>query len=474
MQQTGNIQETLGVREKALHINLDERKYGTIVEIGAGQEVARHFFRAGAAAGTIAKTMSAYDMQVSDAIYGAEPNHRYVSRNRVISMLNHEYSILLERVKDSRPKSSTFFVYAATVAAKSFRRNSECHAWCGIRLQLYPEAQPSEIIVHVRMLDADANKQQEALGIFGVNLIYSAHYDFSDPRKIIDRLTEGLSDKQLEIDSIEFSGPYFEDLDNRLINLHLIRAWKTRAIMFNPEGKVCVPAELLYKKNILVIRGNFKPFTLLHQDMFEQGMREFAQLPDVSADNTIRLAEITINKLSSDNKTIHDSDFLERVDQLTKMGYFVMISDYVRYFRLRAYFRQFTQRQIGIVLGMVGLRHIFDSDFYQGVIGGILEGVGQLFPDNTIVYAYPEHSADGARIDCDNIEIPDNLKYLYQHLRYNNWIRPISDSRVELFDIKSREVLADIQANRNNWEAKVPEQIAELIREQRLFGYNSK
>ncbi|SUO94966.1 nicotinate-nucleotide adenylyltransferase [Suttonella ornithocola] len=461
-------------QDKALQLNLDERKYGTIVEIGAGQEVARQFFRAGAAAGTIAKTMSAYDMQFSDAIYGAEPNRRYVSRNRVFAMLEREFSQVIERVRDTRPKSSTFFAYAATVAAKSFNRNNECHAWCGVRLQLYPEAPPSDIIVHVRMLDNNANAQQEALGVLGVNLIHSAYYHFSDPRKIIDSLTDGLEADRLEIDSIEFFGPYFEEQDNRLLNLHLIRSWKTRAVMFNPEGEVRVPAELLYKKNVLVTRGNFKPYTLLNEDMMEQGMREFAQLVGVDEDNTLRLAEITLNQLSSENEEINDRDFIERVDQLTALGYHVMISDYVRYFRLRAYFRQFTQKQIGIVMGMDALRQIFDTDFYRGVEGGILEGFGKLFPDNTIVYAYPELGDDGEEITCQNIELPESLQYLYQHLTTNGYIRPINDSHAELFHIKSREVLTAIQHNREGWENSVPEAIAALIREKCLFGYNTR
>lgn len=473
MQATHN-QPPQSTRDKALQINLDERKYGTIVEIGAGQEVARQFFRAGAAAGTIAKTMSAYDMQFSDAIYGPEPNRRYVSRNRVFAMLEREYEQVIERVKDHRPKTSTYFAYAATVAAKSFNRNNECHAWCGIRLQLYPEAAPSDIIVHVRMLDNDANAQQEALGVLGVNLIHSAYYHFHDPRKIIESLTDGLEADRLEIDSIEFFGPYFEEQDNRLLNLHLIRSWKTRAIMFNPEGSVCVPAELLYKKNILATRGNFKPFTLLNQDMMEQGMKEFAQLPDVHTDNTLMLAEITLNQLTGEGEKINDRDFIERVDQLAALGYHVMISDYVRYFRLRAYFRQFTQKQIGIVMGMDALRQIFDADFYRGVEGGILEGFGKLFPDNTIVYAYPELGADGKEITCQNVELPENLQYLYKHLTANGFIRHINDSHAELFHIKSREVLDAIQHNRDGWQQNVPDAIAALITQKRLFGYNSK
>ena len=468
------IPTPLTTREKALQINLDECIYGTIVEIGAGQEVARQFFRAGGAAGTIAKTMSAYDMQFSDAIYGVDPNRRYVSRSRLFAMLEREYGQVIGRVADSRPKSSTFFAYAATVAAKSFNRDNECHAWCGIRLQLYPEAEPSDIILHTRMRDKAANAQQEALGVLGVNLIHGAYYLFREPRKLIDTLSDELGDDRIEIDSIEFFGPYFDEQDNRLLNLHLIRSWKTRAIMFTPQGEVRVPAELLHKKNVLVTRGTFKPYTLLNQDMMEQGMVEFAQLPGVDEENTLRLAEVTLNTLVGENENVDDGDFIERVDQLSAMGYHVMISDYVRYFRLRAYFRQFTAKRIAIVIGMDALRAIFDADFYRGVEGGILEGFGKLFPDNTIVYAYPERGENGEEINCHNIELPAALKYLYRHLIDNAYIRPISDSRAELFQIQAREVLDAIQRNLAGWENKVPAPVAELIRARKLFGYNRR
>lgn len=461
-------------RDKALQVNLDERKYGTIVEIGAGQEVAREFFRAGAAAGTVAKTMSAYDMQFSNAIYGADPNGRYVSRSRLFAMLEREFGQVVDRVHDTRPKSSTFFAYAATVAAKSFNRDNECHAWCGIRLQLYPEAPPSDIIVHVRMLDNDANAQQEALGVLGVNLIYGAYYLYENPRELIDSLTDGIGTDRLEIDSIEFFGPYFEDEDNRCLNLHLIRSWKTRAIMFTPEGQVRVPAELLYKKNILVMRGAFKPFTKINEDMMAQGMKEFSALDGVSENNTLMLAEITLNQLVGNNENVDDRDFVERVDQLTALGYHVMISDYVRYFRLRAYFRQFTQKQIGLVMGMSNIRQIFDEDFYRGVEGGIMEGLGKLFPDNTIVYAYPELGNDGKEISYQNIQLPDHLNHLYQHLIENGFVRGINDSNAELFHIKSREVLRGIQEGIDGWAENVPEPVATLIKERRLFGYRSR
>lgn len=459
--------------EKALEINLDPNKYGTIVEIGAGQEVARNFFRAGAAAGTIAKTMSAYDMQFSDAIYGVQPGGRYVSRARVFAMMEKEFGLVVDRVSATRPKNSRFFAYAATVAAKSYGRDNECHAWCGVRIQMYPGAEPSDIIVHVRMHEKTADEQQISLGTLGVNLIYGAYYFAEEPKKLINSLHENITPDSLEIDSIEFFGPYFEEIDNRAINFHLIRSWHTRAIMFKPDGQIAVPSEFLYKKNVLAIRGSFKPITKINIDMIEQGLEAFTQKAHVSCDNTIALAEITLNDNMGKDKGIRESDILERISLINAMGYSVMISDYVRYFSLREYFRQYTQLQIGIALGIRNIREIFDEDFYRGVEGGILEGFGKLFPDKTKLYVYPE-KIDDELTTYENIAVPSHLRHLYQHLLENHFIEGITCSDETLFDIDSRDVLRDISAGKDEWQTKLPEAVADMIMAQRFLGYKPK
>ncbi len=457
--------------EKALRINLDEKKYGTIVEIGAGQEVARHFFKTGAAAGTIAKTMSAYDMKFSDAIYGVQEDGRYVSRARLNAMLEKEFQLILDRVGTSRSKASRFFAYAATVAARSFRGDNECHAWCGIRMQMYPKAEPSDVVVHVRMRDDTADRQQQALGVLGVNLIYAGYYYFENPRSMIDSLTDNLDQDRIEIDSIEFYGPYFEDVDNRAINLHLIRAWKTRAIMFRPDGSVVVPADMLYKKNVLTIRGSFRPVTRLNVDMIEQGLKFFTTMDGVSLDNSVALAEISLNDLQGNDLMVSEEDLIARVDLLNSLGYSVLISDYTRYFSLRAYFRQFTKMQIGIVVGIVNIRQIFDEKSYRGVEGGILEGFGKLFPDHTRLLVYPEKSATGEYVDYTNVVLPENLQHLYRHLLANNFIFGIECSDPALFEIFSRDVLKQLPDGRGAWEQCLPSGVAERIIEKRYFGY---
>lgn len=462
---------TRNTLEKALRLNLDLNKYGTIAEIGAGQEVARQFFKAGGAAGTIAKTISAYDMKFSDAIYGVQDDGRYVSQSRVKAMLEKEFDLVINRVGTSRTKTSRYFAYGTTIAAKSYNRDNECHAWCGVRVQMYPNAVPSEIVVHVRMRDNDADRQQSAMGTFGVNLIYASYYYFEDPKTMIDSLTDNLEQDRIEIDSIEFSGPYFEELDNRAINLHLIRSWKTRAIMFKPDGAVITPAEMLYKKNVLTIRGTFRPITRLNVDMIEQGLKSFTTMDGVDTENSIALAEISLNDMRGNDLKVSEEDLIERVSLLNSLGYSVMVTDYTRYFSLRAYFRQFTKMQIGIVVGIVNIREIFDESSYRGVEGGILEGFGKLFPDNTHLLVYPEIDQSGDLRDYTNINLPDNLQYLYKHLLENNFILGIESSDHELFKIFSRVILAQLPNGRGEWEKCLPEGVAELIIEHKLFGY---
>ncbi|MFQ3188165.1 MAG: hypothetical protein ACI9UH_000433 [Gammaproteobacteria bacterium] len=458
-------------RDKALRINLDEKKYGTIVEIGAGQEVARQFFKAGAAAGTIAKTMSAYDMTFSDAIYGVQEDRRYVSKSRVKSMIEQEFDLVINRVGTSRPEASRFFAYGATVAAKSYNSDNECHAWCGIRIQMYPGAEPSEIVVHIRMRDENAESQQIALGLFGVNLIYAGFYYIENTKKIMESLTDGMALGQIEIDSIDFNGPYFEEIDNRSINLHLIRSWKTRAIMFKPDGSVIVPAEMLYKKNVLTIRGSFRPVTRLNVDMIEQGMKTFNEIDGVTPENSVALAEISLNDSRGSDLMVSESDLLARVHLLNSLGYSVMISDYTRYFSLRAYFRQFTQLQIGIVVGIINIREIFDENSYRGVEGGILEGFGKLFPDKTRLLVYPEiDQADELR-NFTNIILPENLQFLYEYLVANKFIFGINSSDHQLLKIFSRNILKQLPNGRGDWEKSLPQGVSDEIIKNRFFGY---
>jgi hypothetical protein len=331
----------LTTNRKALTINLDDSKYGTFAEIGAGQEVARVFFQAGGAAGTIAKSMSAYDMTFSDAIYGKAP--RYVSRERLQTMLDHEYALLIERLQEKRGATTKFFVFADTVAAKSFKGNNECHGWMGIRFQPAPgETTPSEIVLHVRMWDKDNVRQQEAIGIVGTNLIYAAFYLRDDMEKLIASLADNVGSDRIEIDMLKFSGPAFAKVDNRLMSLHLVRHGLTNAVMFGPGGEVLQPSEVLYKKAILVERGSFRPVTHVNVDMLNCATAQFVQEPAVQGKDMIVLMEITMNNLLAGG-ALDPRDFLSRVDLLGDIGCTVLISNYSEYYRLTTYFRRYTK-----------------------------------------------------------------------------------------------------------------------------------
>ncbi|WP_223671146.1 TonB-dependent receptor [Kangiella shandongensis] len=463
--------KTLTTEQKALAVNLNDKQYGTFVEIGAGQEVARQFFSAGAAAGTVAKTMSAYDMEVSDAIYGKAG--RYVSRERLEQMLEYEYGLLHKRLDTVRPQETLYFSYAATVTAKSYSQKNECHGWIGLRLQLEPGAPASEILMHVRMLDETNREQSEALGILGVNVVYGA-FNYSEEPKVfieslLDNLVNPLGQKRIEIDLIHFSGHQFEDVENRLMNLHLVRSWCCRAVMFDPEGNSEVPMSLLRKKDVLVIRGSFKPPTKVHVDMTEAAMKQFMEEEGVSNDKVCTVAEITMAELDSDIET-DDASFLARVDLLNKLGYNVLISDYLRFFRLRSWMRRYTQNRIGIVLSILDFDQLFDTKYYKGLEGGILEAMGKLFSGNTNVYVYPTRRHNQL-ITLDNVEVEDNVQYLLKHLTSNKLLVPVETWNDENLHISARHIATKIPLGQGDWEQQLPEEIREEIKARCMFGY---
>ncbi len=461
--------KSISTEQKALSINLDEHKYGTIVEIGAGQEVARQFFSAGAAAGTIAKTSSAYDMRISDSIYGKAA--RYVSRERLGQMLTHEYDLLIERLSGKRSRNTTFFSFADTVTAKSFRQQNECHGWMGVMVQLYPGAPASEIVMHVRMLDETNRLQSEALGILGVNLLYGAFYYPQRPEWIIDSLLDNLEQDRLEVDMINFSGPYFEELDNRLMNLHLVRSWCCRAVMFNAEARPVVPGQVLRKKNTLVIRGSYRPPTKVHVDMFNAGLRQFVEVEGIERENVLLVAEITMADINADQSR-DDEAFLSRIELLAKLGYSVLVSDYLRYFRLRSWIRRYTSNTLGIVLGVLDFDQLFDEKYYEGLEGGILEAMGKLFSDNTHVYVYPAR-IDGKLITLDNVEVSADENHLLKHLIQHRAMVHAQYYNEEHLDIRPGKILREIARGRGDWEQQLPEEITREIIDRHLCGFPS-
>jgi hypothetical protein len=460
----------LTTQEKALRINLRSDLYGSFAEIGAGQEVAANFFKAGGASGTIAKTISAYDMKFSDAIYGY--CERYVCEPRLEKMLDHEYNLMAERLPH-RIDTTRFFAFADTVEILNFERTNQAHGWIGLRFQLNPHSQPNDCVIHVKMHDNDPLQQQVALGIVGVNMIYACSF-LSDPEEILMSMVDGLTARRVEIDMFRISGPDFEHVDNRLLALKLVKNGLTKAAMFGPDGKVMLPSDELYKKNVLVLRGRFRPVTHVNVDMLLASRRHFRREADVDRSNIVVLTELTLNDLSSDG-AIDDKDFLHRADIICSLGQTVMISNYFEYYRLVEYLSKITKgKKIGIIMGIFALQKVFDEKTYTKLRGGILECFASLFGSNTKIYVYPasRNEPDALFTLKDfEAELPVNLKSLFRYLLENNKLEDVNDANVRNLHIISDNVLAMIKKGESGWEKFVPHKVEEAIKEQGLFDY---
>jgi len=465
-------ERVIDVHAKALRINLDKRRYGTFAEIGAGQEVVRWFFRVGGAAGTVAKSMSAYDMTVSDAIYGKA--ERYVCRPRLEAMLEHEHRLNLERLAESRGETTAFFAFADTVSARNYRGTNECHGWMGVRFQSRPHDRDSQIVIHVRMLDGENALQQEALGIVGVNLLYGAFYFDEDPELLIESLLDGLTTQRIAIDMIELSGIAFREVDNRLMSMKLVQLGLSGAAMFDPSGAVLQPSEVLYKKNVLVERGSFRPVCHVNMDMLRSARENFERdlgLPTESGD-VVELMELTMRNLREEGGEVDRADFLARADMLAASGKTVLISDYFEYYRLAAYLAHYTNQRIAITMGASSLRELFDEKYYAALEGGILESFGRLFKIELRLYIYPLlDPATGKLVTVDNLEVAPHLHKLYGYLVDNGSIKQLENVNRDYLHIFSRDALRKIRAGDASWESMVPPQVAEVIKTRRFLGY---
>jgi hypothetical protein len=458
------------IQDKTLRINLNKDIYGSFAEIGAGQETARHFFRAGGASGTIAKAMSAYDKSFSDAIYGSEQDGRYVTESRLRKMLTHETTLLEERIDKTQNSNYLFFTYANTVSTIDFSKRYKGHGWLGIKFQLEPNQKVyNEIILHVRFKQNEARLQQETCGIVGVNLIYGAFYKHYEPKKLLKYLYDHIDKDTLEIDMINFSGPHFSEVDNRLMSLQLIKNNMTEAVMFGPDGNNLLPAALLYKKNILALRGSFRPVTLVNIDMLKKSHQIFMQEEKVTKENTEVIFEITLDNLKA-HGDIDEKDFLARAELLGSLGHTVMISKFQEYYKLVEYFNKYTKNKIGLTMGLNNLVDVFDEKYYRHLSGGILEAFGKLFFKNVKVYLYPMKDPNTEEIfTSENIKVHPRMKDLYKFFKHNGKVTDIIDYEEKNLDIFSRKVLQDIVDDRKGWEEMLPEGIADIIKQKNLF-----
>lgn len=462
----------LTTEEKALQINLQADIYGSFAEIGAGQEVAANFFKAGGSSGTIAYTHSAYDMKVSDSMYGETA--RYVCEDRLLQMLDKEYrtmeGTLAEKQKDTR-----FFAFANTVESLNYHKTNQGQGWIGLKLQLEVGQEPNEIVIHVKMHDQSHKRQQEALGILGVNLIHAAYFDRDTIDDFLDALTHRLPRDRMEIDMIRVSGPDFDHVDNRIIALNLVKNGLTDATMFDQTGAVLQPRTALYKKNVLLMRGRFRPMTKVHVNVIEEGTKLYLAEDDVEEENMTVLLELTLKDLTANGK-ISDKDFVDRAELLCSMGYTVMISNYLKHYKMIEYLSSITRgKKIGVLLGIYNLQTIFDEKYYDTLNGGLLEAFGRGFGHNIKMYAYPALNPITKELySLDNFDIPDHLTGLLDYMLKTNKLTQFTKYDKNLLHIQSDDVLAKIKTGEMNWENDVPESVMKAIKFYNLFGYKDE
>lgn len=462
----------LDTQQKALNINLDRTIYGAFAEIGAGQEIARNFFVAGGASGTIAKSLSAYDMAMSDAIYGQRPG-RYVCKARLEQMLNYEYNRLIKELSEKKPEKR-FFAIADTVEAINYDRSNKSHGWMGVRFQMNPFEEPNDVIIHIRLLDRENLQQQEILGILGVNLLYGCYHLHHSPESILRHMQDGLAPGRMQIDMVSMTGPLFKNVDNRLLSLWLVKNKMADAVMFQPDGSTIHPTEVLYKKEILAMRGRFRPVTKVHLDMLKNGMKQFEKDDRIkNPDKITVITELTLKDLSGE-EGIDEQDFLDRVDILTMLGQTVLVSNFQEYYKLVQYLTRYnTGAQLALVLGANSLINVFNERFYENLNGGLMEAFGYLFHKDVRLYLYPYKFGDEI-IKADNMIIPEKYEQLYKFLTSSNKIVDYEDFDEEILHIFSHKVLEKITEGNTEWEKMVPPIVARLIKEHNLFNYRKK
>ncbi|PRD53836.1 nicotinamide mononucleotide adenylyltransferase [Sphingobacterium gobiense] len=425
--------EIFETKRKALKINLNPDIYGTFAEIGAGQEVARNFFGAGAASGTIAKTMSAYDMAFSDAIYGAEESGRYVSRTRVNKMLTHEFDLLTERLHGEKYKSKKFFAFADTVTTLNFTKTNDPHGWIGIRFQHEAGGPVNDIVIHIRLLDSDSRLQTKVLGILGVNLIFAAYYYANNPQTMIESLVDNLSIGSVEIDLVKVTGPVFEHANERLLNLYLIAKGFAQAAIFKPDAHAAQIKDYLYKKNIIILRTKYRQKSNPNFDLFNLAVEQFKKNTGATENDTVVLIEVLMgNALDEENKITNEDlrYFAERAEYLCSTGNNIMVSNFQRNNHLAEFIQTFKPKHVGIATNTSNLKNIFNTENYNKDVytNELLSYISGMFSKDVKLYAYPYlDKKTNEIITTENMPVADEAKPLFDFLVQNKYIVDIEN-----------------------------------------------
>lgn len=462
----------LNTEQKALEINLNPLIYGTFSEIGAGQEVARNFFQAGAAAGTIAKTMSAYDKTYSDAIYGIEESNRYVCESRLYKMLDHEWELLDERLVGV--KDGNFFVFADTVAAINYHKTIKGNGWMGLRFKLTPDGPINEMVIHVKMLDNDNKLQQEAIGVLGVNMIYACYYYKDHPERMVMSLIDGLKGR-VNVDLIRVKGDDFNHTENRLLSLYLVKNGISDLTIIDEHKQSVHASEFLYKKSLMVVRGNFKPPTLVTEDVIKSSFKQFASEPYIEEEKSVLVMELTMEYMFNSDGRIDDEEFLDRMDLLNSMGYKVILSNCNNHQMMINYMSDYKIKHLGIVLGVRELLDIVTDKYESNQDGRLLVAFGELFTRNIKIYVYPAANQNSDQLmDATNMPVPDGIKFLHKHLVDSQQIVPITGYNKDLLHIYPKMVLGYIKEGSDEWMSKVPSEVVDIILDKNIFDFNSK
>ncbi|MGC9374195.1 MAG: hypothetical protein ACP5DQ_04035 [Bacteroidales bacterium] len=463
--------EIYSTKRKALLLNLDTVIYGSIAEIGGGQEVARAFFQAGGASGTIAKTISAYDKTFSDHFYNKGKSGRYVSLNRLEKMLDEEYNELKTILNDKRNRQIRFFSFANTVETINFQKTNQGHGWIGIKFELTHPGEPNEVVIHVRLLENDAVLQQYTLGTIGVNLIFACYRYTDNPNLFLQSLLDNLDTDRIEITMARMKGPDLSYVDNRLLCVQLVKNGMTPAVMFDRYGDVHQPGDFLYKKNALVLRGRFRPITYVGFDILKTSYALFKEDKNFSPENTLQICEITLNNLLEEGE-INERDFLDRVDILNGMGQNVLVSSFKEFYKLVDYFGRFKIQNLRVILGVPTFKKVLEKKYYTHLRGGILEAMGRMFPGHTRFYIYPALDRNtGKVLLVDDVEMEPDVKHIFNYLVDNRKIRNLRQAKKIWLPIDPREIIRLIEANDNRWEKMVPKYVAKQIKTKNIFGY---
>lgn len=462
-----DFQTLAATQEKAFFINMDDAVYGTFAEIGAGQEVANWFFRSSGAAGTVAKTISAYDMTVSDTLYGAVK--RYVSEERLKQMLDYEYAQLLQRLGEKRGDSTCFFSFCSTVKCKGYKDTGPWTAWIGVRFQLKPGVPHSDLVLHVKLLVPDQATQKRVLGILGVNLLYALFYKRDRMEDFVRCVGENLDTSLYEIDLMRFSGHSFSLFDNRILALQLVRSGLSAAALFRADdNSVQQPSDFLYKRPIVLMRGSFMPLCNIHLEMLKSVRTKFcASLTPDQKERVQDICEISLSNLLR-GEEVDFIDFLDRVDALAAVGKTVLVTNITHFYRISVLLSQFTKEPVAIALSIGLLHELFKEKWTTDLPGGILGSMAQIFVGQMKLFVTPWiNRKSGEFVTAGTYRPPDKYRFLYMYLTENGYIVDVPYFNQKLLTRTPRDILRMMKEGDPTWKEYVPDVAQDYLRASR-------